>query len=270
MGLALGRIGFTLIAIIAAALIVPPIVRLLLRAFLEVKLREEAALNWRQRVLLRYQRLDTYSWMFAYFKTRMDPMFGELPQLLRLAPPMRTILDVGCGFGVAGAALLEWTPDAEIFGVDPRANRVGVASAAWNPRGRAVQGAAPEIPFPKTPDRFDAIFFLDVVHYISDEGLKQTLERFHAKLTPGGYLFMRANIPPAGAGTLYWRIDSLLRKLAGEFARHRSIEELGALLAAVNFELKHDSISGGNPELHWFVARGRITASANESTRSAP
>src|ERR1700733_10271817 len=79
--------------------------------------------TWRERVLQRYQelaaqkRLATFAWVFAWSKLRLDPMFEELPEILKNVAPLRTALDIGCGFGVAGYALLEWCEGLTIFGI---------------------------------------------------------------------------------------------------------------------------------------------------------
>ena len=141
-----------------------------------------AAKDWRERVLLRYQNLcreaglsilpGTFAWVFAWFKLRLDPMFGELPGFLNGVPELRTVLDIGCGYGVAGCALLEWRGEMKIFGIDPDRARVRAAGAVFGSRGQAFMGLAPEFETPGLPDRFDAVFVLDVIHFIPDSALE--------------------------------------------------------------------------------------------------
>jgi len=94
------------VALVGIAIVMPA----LLRTCLAVKAGSDAAQDWRGRVQLRYQNLRTYHWMFVRFKLRRDPMFLELPDLVQAAANVRTILDVGCGYGVAGCAMLNGFP----------------------------------------------------------------------------------------------------------------------------------------------------------------
>jgi SAM-dependent methyltransferase len=252
-----------LIAAVAAVLMVTVIVPWLLRrAF---GLRPVRCDDWRQRVALRYEKLGTHPWMFAWFKTRLDPMFAELPELLKRAPQLETIFDLGCGYGVAGCALLEWLPQARIWGVDPNPRRVRRAAAAFGQRGVARQGGAPQIPFPDVPEKFDVVLVLDVIHYIVDDSdVTRALEQIRAKLNDGGYLFLRANVPPAGQATWYWNWEAMRRSITGAVENHRSVSQVRDAITRAGFDIEFSAISGGNPELHWFIATTRASTSAPE------
>lgn len=232
--------------------------------------------DWRQRVLLRYQGLSstqgfnaisaTFPLIFARFKLRLDPMFRELPEFLKSVPKIRSVLDIGCGFGIAGCALLEWRPELTVFGIDPNAARIRAARAAFADRGRAFVALAPEFENPLLPDKFDAVLVLDVIHFLSDPQLDLTLGKIRAKMEPDARLIIRAIVPPVGAGSWPWKFAKLRRALTAARACHRSVETIRGTLARCGFETQTTEISGGNPELSWFIA----TASRGEPAAPLP
>jgi uncharacterized protein len=231
-----------------AFFILPPVLR---SRFIR-RPRVSAGGSVRDRVLARYRGLEPYPRLFARFKTALDPMFAELSD--RVGSPVR-VIDLGCGFGVPGAWILETSPAATVFGIDPDPERVRVAGAVFGDRGRAAVGAAPDLSSP--PDEADLALMLDMAHYLDDPALEATLAGLRQRLTPGGRLLIRAVIPPAGRGSRLWRLDALRRRIARIPATFRTQEEIAAALDATGFDLKGTSPSGGNPESVWFDARVR-------------
>jgi SAM-dependent methyltransferase len=226
----------------------------LLRAWLGVKPSAEPK-NWQEGVELRYQNLHTSVWMFAWIKLRLDPMFRELPELMKEMTSLRTVLDLGCGYGVAGSALLEWHPELKVYGVDPNPRRVRMASLAFGERGQAFQGGAPDFEVPSLPSKFDAVFILDVIHFLSDAQLDLTLRRIRARLEDGGHLILRAPILPSGTGSFLWNFDKLKRKITGAFGCYRTADQISDAIGQVGFTVLRSQISGTpKHELHWFVA----------------
>jgi SAM-dependent methyltransferase len=234
------------------------------------------AKDWRERVLLRYQKLcseaglpilpGTFAWVFAWFKLRLDPMFRELPGFLSAMPEMRTALDIGCGYGVTGCALLEWRGEMKVFGIDPEPGRVRAADAVFGSRGQAVVGLAPEIELAGFPDCFDAVFVLDVIHFVSDSALDLTMQRIRGRLDERGHLVIRAIVPPADGGSWAWKFAKIRRAVTGAFACHRSVEKIREMITRAGFDVEKSEISGGNPELVWFIARA-IHGDAGEAAR---
>jgi SAM-dependent methyltransferase len=256
------------ISIIVIFVVVPAVVRA------GIGIAPLAAKDWRERVLLRYQKLcsegglpilsGTFAWVFAWFKLRLDPMFRELPGFLDAMPELCSVLDIGCGYGVAGCALLEWRGETKIFGIDPDPARVRVARAVFGSRGQAVVGIAPEIESAGFPDRFDLVFVLDVIHFISDSALDLTLQRIRGRLEEGGHLVIRAIIPPADGGSWAWKFAKIRRAMTGAFACHRPVEKIREMIVRAGFEVEKSDVSGGNPELVWFIARA-IRGNAGEA-----
>jgi SAM-dependent methyltransferase len=239
----------------------------LLRTWFGVKQSAGEPRHWRDSVQLRYQNLHTSVWMFAWFKLRLDPMFRELPQFLAAMPKIRTAFDLGCGYGIAGSSILQWNPELKLYGVDPSPKRVRAASRAFGQRGEVFRAAAPDFEVPRLPARLDAVFCLDVIHFLPDSALDLTLCRIRARLDEGGYLLVRAPMPPMGLGSLLWNVDKVRRRLTGAYARYRTVDQIGEALTRAGFRISSSQISGTNAELHWFLA---VASSPNESSRLRP
>ena len=204
--------------------------------------------RWRDRAQYRYKDAGTFAWMFAWYKMRLDPMFDDLPQLLKLAPTPRVAIDLGCGFGVAANVLLEWFPEMQVTGLDPNPFRVKRANASFASRGTALVAAAPDFEVPGLPDQVDTIFCLDMIHYLSAADLATTLTRLRNRLTPGGFFFLRSPVPPPADATPW-------RRWRGSNVPHpRSVEQIAEIVTASGFKLIESRPTTGNPALQWFIA----------------
>jgi len=120
---------------VAAAVLGLLVLRVILHRFLRAIAWIKVPKNMRERILTRYQGKDFHAWMFARFKTALDKMFTELPEFLQPISGVRTFLDLGCGFGIAGCFLLEHFEQSTAYAIDPSAARVRAAAAAMGERG---------------------------------------------------------------------------------------------------------------------------------------
>jgi len=248
-------------AAIVGVILIKWIARRLLIAWLGVRSAGAFPATALDRMLLRYQTLPTSIWMFAWFKTRLDPMFRELPELLRAMPEPKTILDIGCGYGVAGRALLEWFPNAALVGIDPSWLRVRFAAAIFAERGRAIRAAAPNLPMARLPDPVDAVFILDVIHYLDDTQLEATLRQVRERLAEGGWLIIRVSIPEAPRKSVLFRLELIERAVTRRYAYYRTADQVEQVLQAEGFDLRHRQMSGTDGELCWFIAAAGQRAS---------
>ncbi len=206
------------------------------------------------RILRRYRRRETYPRLFARYKLKYDTMFPELPAILKNSGKMDRLLDVGCGYGVPAAWLAETFRNATVHGFDPDRERVRIAALALGERGMIQYGCAPEIPAYANP--MDAVFMLDIVHFLTDEGLERTLEKLARRLRPGGKLIVRAVVPsPNGNFSKTWRLESLKMKIAGVAPTFRTAERIGEMIGNARFTVEFTGLSGNNEESVWFVSR---------------
>ncbi len=223
-------IGYCLIG---TFLILPPLLR---RRF-------NAPPPARPTVRQRYRNLETRPRLLAGWKLRRDPMFAELGQMLPAGLDVRTVIDIGCGWGVPAGWILERHPDAVVYGLDPDGERVRVARLALGKNGSIARGAAPQVPQPPRPA--DLALMLDMNHHLDDEAFETTLRRLHGHLAANGRLVMRSVTAPARR---WWR-PGRLRTCA------RPAQGIEALVARCGFAIEAAGVSVRRPHLHWTVAR---------------
>ncbi len=204
----------------------------------------------RRRILSRYRRLGAYPHLFAFFKLRWDPLFSRLGDLVEGGG---RILDVGSGYGIPASWLLERSPGASVFGVEPDQERGRIAALAWKARGEVVQGQAPDLP--DLPGPFDTVLMIDMVHFLSDEALRETLQRVREVLAPGGKVVIRATVPRELPCPWRRRIEEVRLRLRGRPPVYRKGEALRRLLAGAGFAVSRYGPDPPNPEEYWFVGR---------------
>ena len=237
-------------SIIGAFIILPPILN---HRFQTGKEDAAKALNHRDRVLRRYRNMEAYSRLFARLKMRFDPMFSELPRILEPFEDIHSIIDIGCGYGVPANSLLEWFPEAKVYGIDPAPGRVRVASIAAGKRGLIKPGRAPDIP--TIPQQADLAIMLDIIHYLNDDELKLTLKKLCRDLRSSSRLIIRAPITPTRRIPWAWWIENFKLKLSRTLSYYRSVEKINAILINAGFKIERTEPSGSRGELAWFVVR---------------
>lgn len=237
-------------SLVGAFVLLPP---LLEHHFSRERESSSTSNDWRKRVLDRYRSLETYPRLFARFKTKTDVMFSELPRFLAGCGQMRTVLDIGCGYGVPGCWILEHFPGARIYGNDPDRERIRVAERVLGERGKLTCAAAPEIP--QAAEVADAAFLLDIVHFLDDTAFRLTLAHLRKSLHANAVLIIRAVVYPPGETSRLWKLDAFRMRLAGIPAHHRSVQAMGEMITEAGFQLQETSFSGGNRESVWLVAR---------------
>jgi SAM-dependent methyltransferase len=161
---------------------------------------------------------------------------------------------------------MAWIGEVRVYGVEPSARRVAAAKQAFGMRGVVRNGAAPDFEWAGLPEKLDAAFALDMMHYLDDAAFTLTLWRIRRRLREGGKLFMRIPMAPAGRGSMAWKIDRINRRIRGIPATHRTREVIEKGIANAGFSVLTVRPSGGNPELFWFIA----TASGGEEERESP
>ncbi|MFO7707896.1 MAG: methyltransferase domain-containing protein [Desulfobacterales bacterium] len=206
-----------------------------------------------ERVRQRYATMEAYPRLFARFKTKFDPMFAELPRILQSVNGSRIILDIGSGYGVPACWLLERFSRARLYGIEPCAERVRVASIAVGERGAIRQGRAPELPDPGCPA--DLATMIDMTHFLAEDDLAATLAGLQACLQPGGLLVVRASVTPTQRSTWAWWCQNALLRLRGVPVHYRPADDLKKLMDDSGFLTEAPQPSGNHGELVWLVGR---------------
>jgi SAM-dependent methyltransferase len=237
-------------SMIGAFLILPPVL-----GWLEKRRQAQAFAGGtlRERVRRRYRCMEAYPRLFARFKLRCDPMFVELERIFQSSDGIKTILDIGSGYGVPASWLLERFAGAGLHGIEPSAERVRVASIAVGARGAIRQGLAPELPDAIHPA--DLSMMIDMVHYLPDDALAITFEGLRQRMRPGGRLVVRAAVVPKRRFPWAWLYQNALLRVSGVPVYYRPVERLQKMIVQAGFQAEPPSPSGRDEELVWLFGR---------------
>ncbi|HOQ41159.1 MAG TPA: methyltransferase domain-containing protein [Smithellaceae bacterium] len=203
-----------------------------------------------RRTLLRYRHLPGYPRVFARCKMMADPMFKELDQYVKNP---RRIIDIGCGFGIPAAWLLEIYPGAKVFGLEPDEERVLIANRAIGQRGFVQAGLAPDLP--SVDGSVDYVTMLDMLHYINDEELRLVLGRINKKLETGGTLVIRATVPSDRKFPWKRWIEMIRLKLTNTKYFFRQEKEIAGLMLDEGFTVDVQASTAIDVEEKWFVGK---------------
>lgn len=239
-------IGYSLLG---TFLLLPPLLQAYFREEDFAKIRSGTVM---QRILRRYRLIEAYPRMFARFKLRFDPLFSDLPQILKSRKEIRTILDIGCGYGVPACWCLEQYPETQVIGIDPDPERIRVAGKVTGERGLMTVGAAPDLP--DLPHSVDVILLLDMLHYLDDRQVAATLEKGYQLLDTNGILAVRFVIRPLGRRSFYWFVEDFRVRLTGIRPCYRSLKDMIQIMEKCGFTILPPHTTGNN-ELVWAVGQ---------------
>lgn len=242
-------IGYSLLG---AFLLLPPLLRVY---FASVAAKTVDTHSIGLRVRNKYRLMEAYPRMFARFKLQSDPMFTDLPELLRnRRAQIRTILDIGCGYGVPGCWCLEYCENAKLTGIDPDPERIRVAGLAMGERGHLLESSASELP--SIFDPADLVLVLDMLHYLDDESVKTLFANCFTAMADKGTLLIRSVIrSSARKHSWSWKLEDLRVRISGGVAHYRSREEMAKFLADAGFCVEVNTVSKTNDELVWLTGR---------------
>lgn len=202
--------------------------------------------------LWRYRNMEAYPRIFARIKLGFDPMFTELSNLLPSGLKVRTIMDIGCGFGVPATWMLDRYKGARVFGIEPLADRVRVASMVLGENNVIKCGAAPDLPDPDT--KADLVFMLDMNHFLDDAAYLKTLGGIHDRMSEKGLLIQRSTITPQRRFPLVWWMENLKLKINSITPHYREPDIIKDMAIQAGFKITKTLPSGKNGELFWLVA----------------
>ena len=245
VSMALG-VGF---ALLGSFLILPP---LLSRLFSPVpfpkKPFELSSADHARALRRRYRRLEPGFRFFARFKLSGDPMF---PKLAEWVGDGQRLLDIGCGLGVPATWLALARRDLSVVGIEPVADRARVARRVLGERGQVHVAAAPDLS--AADGLFDRVVMLDMVHYLDEAALAETLTGVVERLKPEGRMILRATLPEAGR-FLERGIETARLRLRGARPHWRSQETLRAALQSAGLKVELVEASAPGRCEWWFVA----------------
>ncbi len=241
-------IGYSLLG---AFLLLPP----LLDIYFSNKSQDSSKdLSLALRVRNRYRLMEAYPRMFARFKLQTDPMFADLPELLaKNRDSVKTILDIGCGYGVPGCWCLEFFPNATVIGLDPNPERVRVAALAMGERGKIVEDIAADLP--ALENQADLVLLLDMLHYLDDESITTLFANCCQALSNRGLLLIRVVIQPKTSPSWSWKLEDYRIRISGAKANYRSAERMAELMEKSGLEIEDSMVSKKNAELIWLIGR---------------
>jgi len=248
--------GITLVlgigySFIGAVTITPPLLKYV---FMPIRWSKEEIIpgsrQHRLRMMKRYQHMEPYPRLFARFKTLLDPMF---PRIASFVHSPRHIIDIGCGYGIPAVWLLSVFPQAKVYGFDPDPKRVRIANRAFGDRGSATVGKAPDLP--AAPNQVDTVLMLDMIHLISDDELRLTLQQLHGKILPEGKLILRTTVPSRKRVPWLRWIEERRLKMLNLIPHFRSSEEVMALISEAGFMVELKEPTAAAREETWFICR---------------
>jgi trans-aconitate methyltransferase len=171
--------------------------------------------------------------------------------MLALKEDVKTIADIGCGYGVPACWVLERYDQAKLYAVDPDPERVRVASIVTGSRGTVTVGCAPE--FPPVPGAADLVLLLDMLHYLDDQTAAALFKKSSDFLVNGGLLVTRFVIVPEKSPSWSWRLEDGRVRSSGRHPCYRSAERMAELMENNGLRIGLNEVSPANPELVWMV-----------------
>jgi SAM-dependent methyltransferase len=166
----------------------------------------------------------------------------------------RTVLEIGCGQGAAGARLASMS---EYVGVEPDPASCQVAKRRIAPLGgRVVRGDHTAVP---AGTRYDLACALEVLEHIEDD--KGALADWVEHVRPGGHLLLSVPAWPHRFGAM--------DRLVGHFRRY-SPEEMHELLSGAGLTEVSVRLYGWPLGYALEAVRNRVAAGRAEQVRQTP
>jgi SAM-dependent methyltransferase len=182
------------------------------------------------RVARRYQRCGPGAYGYVKYKLIHDPVHRDL-LALATKENFGDVLDIGCGRGQLGIALLEAGLASSVLGMDWRPQHLVQARDAAG--DLAYYTAAQDFALPYDPPRATTVLLIDVLYQLSDEAQNSALcaacsaahERIiirtldpdrgmRSLITLGLEHLLRPVSPHSGARVNPWKVGRLLGRLA--------------------------------------------------------
>jgi hypothetical protein len=95
---------------------------------------------------------------------------------------------------------------------------------------------------------------LDMIHLLSDDALRLTLQRIEERLEPGGRLILRATIPSRKRLSWLRRLEEWRLHAARATPHYRPVEALSTLLTEAGLTVTRVEEAATDREEIWFIA----------------
>lgn len=151
----------------------------------------------------------------AYCVARFLIININMLHILGLSLKGRTrILDVGSGFGLFGCYFATRYPEMRYHGIDRNEGRVAVASLAARRLGLTnVTFEHSDATTLKLSDEYDAVLMIDLMHHLSPDGKRHTVDEIRRHLSPDGRLVIKdVSIRPRWRLAFTWVLDVLMTR----------------------------------------------------------
>jgi uncharacterized protein (DUF2062 family)/SAM-dependent methyltransferase len=219
-----------------------------------------------------YIDAGVFAWEFVRGKLRHDPVYFTLLARGGL-PASGRLLDLGCGRGILLALLAGAREQSArgvypagwpippsgllLHGIEGRPKIARAARMALGERATVEVGDLRQTPLPPA----EAVFLLDVLHYLSAAEQEALLDRVAAAVPPGGCFFLREADAEAGAAFARTRTAERLCAMArGHFRQRfhfRSAAEWRRLLEERGFAVSPVPMADGTPYANVLIEGGR-------------
>jgi len=93
-----------------------------------------------------------------------------------------------------------------------------------------------------------------MLHYLTDDEVRLTLERLHEKLRPGAQLIVRVTIPLHERPSVKRFIELVRLKIEGIAPLFRSGRQVRSLIECAGFTITCEEPIARGSEVFWFIA----------------
>jgi uncharacterized protein (DUF2062 family) len=209
----------------------------------------------------RYLELGVTAWEFARAKLRRDPVYGAL--LESGLTGGGTLVDIGCGQGLAVVSLVEavslareqgWPPGLpqppefeRLVGIETRGRIASLSTRALGDAAEIVHARAPQ----GLPPRIAVALLFDVLHLMPAEDQERLLHEVMKRLEAGGVVLIRDADAAAGWRFRAVKAGNRLKNLfVGNWRQtfyFRSVAEWERLFAAHGWHAVAQPMADGMP-----------------------
>jgi len=194
-----------------------------------------------------YESLQIRLYSKIRFAILRQPFLEEIGQYL---PTEGDVLDLGCGFGLFSLYYTIAESGRRITGVDRSERRIAYARASAAKLGLAnVEYHVSDALEWRSPRRFDAVYFLDLVHHLPAERVPAFLAGARRLLRDRGILVIK-EVAPTPRYKLWFAL-ALDRLVVGrEPIRYWAPEELMGILTGLGFSVVRHRMTDFLPYPH--------------------